>query len=31
MNLGIDRAAQMVFKERAQSILDAIAIESVAK
>ena len=30
-NLGIDRAAQMVFKERAQSILDAIAIESVAK
>jgi len=30
-NLGIERAAQMVFKERAQSILDAIAIESVAK
>jgi len=30
-NLGIDRAAQMVFKERAQSILDAIAIEAVGK
>jgi MoxR-like ATPase len=30
-NLGIDRAAQMVFKDRAQSILDAIAIESVAR